>query len=454
MRDRSHQLYKSVGTYPSTMSSWRTTLSTTTRSTNILAILLLSLFISPKFTPFSAIGPSGLLRFDQLLIPILIIFIVAKQAPRLKISYSLPSIIVCMTALCVFTSLVLSALHSSNLIRISDLFDVIIWVVYSVFLLLVAKEQNWTTTNLQVHTIIFGAYFVCFLGILQMTGVWSEVELFSDVLYGPGKFDSSGRLDGVFKNPNEFAQFLLLPFFFTLIYALKKLGDVINDPSLLNLSICGIPILIFANIYFTYSRTALLASLVGIGVISVRQITSVETKDALMRLFGILTLGAFLLAFLWAGGFLYRYQSLLSPLQDSSLQTRLHLWQEVLPLIRDSPVFGYGPSKASLFEFGIPVIDSGIIGWLYHYGTLGLFVVVLFYLGVLRLSLSLSKKDKLHQDYVAIWSLSSGVFVYTLIVPILAITMPVVRYRRSFTLYLVVTAILISCSVTLNRDTK
>jgi len=207
----------------------------------------------------------------------------------------------------------------------------------------------------------------------------------------------------------------------------------------------------FYALFITYSRTGIVIVLVGVAFICLVFVLNlsqeIRTKIIYFGFIMSIIFSLFVFSvFLFDIG---RYYGLVSLGQDDSLQTRFRIWKTVLPLITESPLIGYGPSRAGLLmreQFG-SVVDSGILRWWYHYGILGVGAVLFFFISIFRDSISLILREKHFTDYPLTWSaivVTGGWIPGALLVWIF---LPVMRYSRSFTLFLILSCVVISRTI-------
>lgn len=411
-----------------------------------------SIFVFPNFTPFSVVGPEGVLRLDQILIILILIILTTYNFSKIEFVYNLTTISLFGVVATIWISYIVGSFLFNHPSGAGEIFDLLIWTLYIPLLSLIPISLNQTSVRKSVFIIVWGSLFVSLIGLTQLFGIWSEVNILSNVLYGPGKFINNNRLDSIFTNPNTYGQFLLLPFFI-LLSILSQTNSLNNGKVTTKPWFVGITsLLVSINLYFTHSRTSFLALIIGISIFMLILIVQNEFVDLSNAIPISLALGAFssiTLLFLRTS---QRYNFLLNPLQSDSLQIRFDLWKNTLPIIRQSILVGHGPSSAAILEAGVPTIDSGILGWVFHYGIIGGFLLMIFYLSIVRLSISIVMNEDTKHSEPTIWALGKGVLIYTLIVPILAITMPVPRYRRVFTLYLGATLLIMAYIINTKKN--
>jgi len=417
----------------------------------LLYLLIASLFFSPYFTPPTIIGTEGILRLDQVLLPTLAIAILVTTFPKIQITGSYIGFFFVLITTTVFLSLIYGVTVLSHGFRVNDLFDIIIWASYTIIFFLAAAGISTKQVERSILIIALGTIYVSVLGLLQIFDLWFVVDVF-DTVYGPGKYEMIGRIDSISFNPNVFAQFLLLP---TLIFISFLARTVIlnfrtgSETDRLNRLPAVIMITTFlaiTNIYYTYSRTILVVLVLGILTIVLLTVCFAPVSSRIKRTFvfmTIMTTIAVLGSFVLLGGS-GRYTELLNIAEDSSLLIRVERWVYSIPVILESPIIGHGPTEEGYLQADIPIIDSGILGWWYHYGAVGVsaFLALLTLIAKYGLN-TLSEQEVFYSDNYT-WPFALGITAYISVIPIMWITTPVPRYRRAFTLFLVCIVLLVS----------
>lgn len=410
----------------------------------IFYLMILSIFVSPSFTPISTIGSEGILRLDQVLLPILLLIIVFTSDVKLNIFVTKLSLIFGLIALLILASLIYGTYILSHNLTVGNTYDVILWGFYFSILLLMATNLSTSDIKKSILFIFIGTLCVSLLGLLQVFNIWESIDVLQSI-YGPGKYMRSGRVESISFNPNVYASLLLLPSFILLCELLRnlflkyKFRSRFNIANPYTITVILILFVAFVNIYFTYSRTAIVGLILGVSIFAFIGIQFSELS--LQHSFTLLLsgfIGAFvLLSYLSLPGDLGRYSELINPLNASSIQARIPNWKGTLPVIRESPLIGYGPSSEGYVQAGVSVIDSGLLGWWYHYGLLG----VLAFLSLLAVVIQYSTGILIQYDTIRenglVWSLSMGMVLYSLVVPVMWLINPMPRYRRTFMLYLV-----------------
>jgi O-antigen ligase len=422
----------------------------------LLYSLAVAILLGPYFTPFSVFGPEGILRADQVLIPILVTTLVVLHSDRFVIPNNpvvfAIGLIVGFMSLAIFTNAVLYA----GTTGIGDLFDVIIWISYLALVVTVPGNISIEQAKQTILVIIGLSTGIALLGILQWYNVSVTTEIIAP-LYTT-RLDTIGRAPtATLQNPNSLGKLMLLPFFFSLarVYQIYATNSLVGGAQ--KLSFWSILTTIFAaTVIVSKSRSALVGLMFGLAII-VLLITLEQIGDSKKRqniltvvvVFGFI--GLYLVISVFEVG---QITNLQNPLQDNSLRTRFSIWENIIPFILERPLLGYGPSKSAQLEVGIPYIDSGYLSWWYHYGLVGLTAFGAVILGGLRTGISTMTNKILFKKNPVFWSTAvaiTGWFCGAVVVGGFA---GVLQDRRVFTLILLVISLLITAQIKMRESSK
>lgn len=429
----------------------------------MLYFLVLSIFLSPYFTPPLTIGPEGIIRLDQVVLGLLVLYVVYHQFPEIQIEFNILTMSVLGLAVIIFASYLNGILNFGHTNRLGDVFDSLIWCTYFIAVTLLIGTLSIKTIRKMVYVIVFGAFFVSLLGVLQILDLWSSIDIVQ-ILYAPGKFETSGRIDAVETNPNVYANLLMIPALAMLAYLGRGTLSYVRQQSVSSRSlgkigfILGVFLLVFVNIFFTYSRAVLVSTITGSGLVVLILYLKHYGWRKITHLLPLPIGGAILLLMFSqtsVGIPIGRYAELFDLATSNSFQTRIRRWQQVFPLLSDSLLLGRGPLNEGLIpELDVNHIDNGILSWWYQYGLLALLLLIFAWLSVLRYGIQVVRSELSFSHYPLIWSFSLGVLAYTLVLPLVQMFYPVVQYRRPFTLYLISIVILISVHRLANKLSK
>lgn len=176
-----------------------------------------------------------------------------------------------------------------------------------------------------------------------------------------GKFDIRIRGVGIFNDPNDLGQMLVLG----LIIAV---GFIVTSPSILSRFGYMVFVLIYAmGIYHTNSRGTLLALAAAIGYYSIR-----NTKKMFPKVFGITTI---ILLFLLG-------PSRVGIMSPGSSTDRLELWSQAITIFKSNPLFGVGVGMFQDAADGMMTAhqsyllilsEMGLVGYFFWFGIIFLF---------------------------------------------------------------------------------
>lgn len=420
----------------------------------LLYSLAVAILLGPYFTPFSVLGPEGILRADQVLIPILVTTLVVLHSNRFVIPNN-PVVlaiasIVGFIALAIFTNTVLYG----GTTGIGDLFDVIIWISYLALIVTVPGNISIEQAKNTILLIMGVSTGIALLGILQWYNVSVTTEIIAP-LYTT-RLDTVGRAPtATLQNPNSLGKLMLLPFFFSLaqvyqIYATNSMVGNIRKQAFWSV----LTTTFAATVVVSNSRSALVGLIFGLATIALfiilEQIGDSNKRQNILTavvMFGFV--GLYLVIFVFEVG---RIEDLQNPLQDNSLRTRFSIWETILPVILERPLLGYGPSKSAQLEVGVAYIDSGFLSWWYHYGLSGVGAFILLVLGAIKLGLlSVFNKPVFEQSPV-FWSTGIGIVGWFSSSVVVWGFAAVLQDRRVFTLVLFVLSLLMTESINRRSD--
>jgi O-antigen ligase len=191
-----------------------------------------------------------------------------------------------------------------------------------------------------------------------------------------------GRITGTTPNPNEFGALMVLASSVALSGALFLRRRISRVLSWLCLTVFVLALM------YTLSRSALIALAIAIVFV----LFLYATKGMKAQEFRRLLLAILLLAIiglvdlqLVPEKFVYRTAQLSDVTQATSWQARVLNWKENLAIWKESPLFGWGPGKATMTT----IADNEWVLLLRRYGVVGLVIFiwwfVSFYFGLTRI---------------------------------------------------------------------
>lgn len=400
--------------------------------------MAVAILLGPYFTPFSVFGPEGILRADQVLIPILVIVLIIFRSDRFVIPnnpvvFAIASI-VGFISLSIFTN---EFLHEGAT-GIGDLFDLIIWISYLALVVTVPGNISTELAKRTILLIIGLSIGIALLGILQWYNVSVTTEMIAS-LYTT-RLDTVGRSPtATLQNPNSLGKLLLLPFFFSLAQLYQTYSTRSLIEKIQKLAFWSVLATIFATVVVvSNSRSALVGLIFGLIItISIITLAGIGDRRKRLKILSMISILAFVglylvIAVLEVG----RIAALQNPLQDNSLRTRFIIWEMILPVILERPLHGYGPSKAAQLEVGVAHIDSGFLSWWYHYGLLGVASFILFIFGCVKTSLYNVLDKAVFEQRPVFWSMGIGIIGWFSAAVLVWGFAAVPQDRRVFTLIL------------------
>jgi energy-converting hydrogenase Eha subunit C len=150
-------------------------------------LVVLAVIWSPYFTPSGEIDPAGLLRADQVLIPLLIIGILLSTAPNVRILYSFVSLLLASITVIIFISYLIGVFVRGYPAQFGDIFDVLIWATYTAIIAITCPFiLNDTSRKIILFLIVasIGASLLALLQYFDIAGVNSLISpVFTDGIH-------------------------------------------------------------------------------------------------------------------------------------------------------------------------------------------------------------------------------------------------------------------------------
>jgi len=373
----------------------------------LVYLIILAVLVSPQFSPFGAIGPDGILRGDQILIPFLIVLLVVVNRDRLRIPLSRISIGLFAITAAITTSLIINTIFLDLNPSAGELFDVLIWTTYTLMFMVVGGNLSGEIAERGFGLVLVLTIVIAIFAVLQAAGNHFAIETLGSVYT-----DRLSRLVNVAptattSNPNTLAKLVLIPLFAFAALAYRSITGNNGHSSLFRTILFGALAVAFgAIIVMSDSRSGLIAAMVGLGIVSLGFVygrVGDDRRRTIILLAGTvlgITL-VFLAIFVFEVGRIGNLQHLF---QDSSLQRRFEKWNRIVPIILEQPIIGHGPAPLYQARVSFTHIDSGVLSWWYHYGLLGVVSYLYLVLGIVRLGLQGLMNVDLFQDRPILWS--------------------------------------------------
>lgn len=185
-----------------------------------------------------------------------------------------------------------------------------------------------------------------------------------------------GRITGTTPNPNEFGALMVLASSFALVGTLW-----LKNRSARIFAFLSLGVFVFAVI-LTLSRSALISLVIAmLFILLIKYPANVGVMNSLRRL---LPAAAGLLVLVWLvvqlapPVFFFRTEQLLDLEVDISWQARIEIWEDNFVLWRESPVFGWGPGKATMTT----IVDNEWLLLLRRYGIVGMSIFIFWFVSI------------------------------------------------------------------------
>lgn len=375
-------------------------------STVLLYLTTLAVLLSPQFSPTGNIGPSGLLRADQLIIPTLIILLAVIDPKRIRLLMTRLSLGLLAISVVITTSLILNIFLFGLDPAAGDLFDILIWSTYAIMFMIVGGSISPSIAEQCFKFVLIITTLIATFALLQAVEIQFAVKTISEfyTTRSPRKVGISPT--GTTANPNTLGKLSLVPLFafFALFY--RSLVRKEQAAPLRKVLWGGSSLLFGSIIIISDSRSALGAAVIGFGIIGSALVLgrvgdskrrSLVISGTAIAVFSALILAIFVLD-------IGRIGDLQHPLQDESLQRRFTKWNAILPFLLERPIIGHGPSNRFVREVSFRYIDSGTLSWFYHYGIIGVLSYLYLVLGAVRLGIRGLTNTDLFRNSPIMWS--------------------------------------------------
>jgi len=364
----------------------------------LFSVFILAVFLIPleRIGGFDFFGLN--IRFSQILTIFIFIsyLFYSLYEKKLKIKISTPLSLYILFLLSCLISLVFAYEKLRGVMIFLFLFFMII-VPYITILLVDSKKR---LKNV-IYSLLLSA------GIFSMFGIF---QFFGDMLGIPNSITGLSsryvkevlgfpRIQSTFIEPLYFANYLLIPFFITLFFIIKK-----TDPRRRFLFLAYL-IFILGVILLTVSKGAILGLSFGILFLILFQIKSVFSKQNLPYLFGILI---FLTVIFWGAysslkstqDFEKYYTKAYDIITGASIRERAEAYSVALEAYQKSPIIGIGVGNFGPYfsgypntapDFGWPIANNQYLEILSEVGIIGLFLFLIFIISIFYYSIKAYK---------------------------------------------------------------
>jgi len=421
------------------------------RIISILTFLLVfALLWLPYFNPSGYIGPEGILRLDQVILPVFALALAVYRPKFFRIPVNLVVVGLVLVVSIISLSIVTNLFLHDNPGRVGDFFDVVVWTSYVGLIIAIGGNLPSEISSRALRWILVLSTGVAIFGVLQSFDFEFAVEGLAPIYTWRDLRLVRLAPTATTSNPNDLAKMLALPLFFSLglLYRRISIGKVREN--LRNTVITGTIVALFSYVIIqSNSRSGLGAVVIGSFVLFFLLFAGKMGTKRQRRIFLIsasVTIGLTLLVIIFVLE-LSTFRYLQAPLQDPSLQMRFDRWVKIIPIIRDQPLLGHGPSKHFLQAVPYNDIDSGLLAWLYHYGILGLVAYLLVVLGALKIGIQTILNRDLFEQQPDAWAAAVAIVAWFSGFTVSWTFIAIPQARRVFVLSLLVLAFLISINM-------
>ncbi|MHB8983811.1 MAG: glycosyltransferase [Carboxydocellales bacterium] len=376
----------------------------------MLPVLILGMgILLPSFKLVSGLPH---LRPEELLVLLFLCYLpFRKQKLSLEKDSNFGRIMVALITATV-VSIIFAALFLNYRFSFRDVFELVKPLKYYLIVLFVA---NINFTGRSFNKLLKYLWIFCGLFILAGLLEYLNPGGFKDFLlpYAPEKVAharlASQRIMGLFGNPNYTGIFLMLVInlaFSFLLFQKNKLKAIVLYLIIINLA--GIMLLL------SMSRTALLATLISLGYLLVRALLLNRiAKRQVIGVLGVVLIVVAVFSGFYGQKFLWRFEEGVNLGTSTSFQAKLVLWKESIKLIKQSPVFGWGPAKEEMTT----LVDNEYLLIMRRYGLVGLLIYLALYLNILirsgRLAARAGSPVKAAYGY-AVQGITAGFLIFNL----------------------------------------
>lgn len=412
-------------------------------------LMILTVIWSPYFTPSGKLDAAGLLRADQILIPVLILWIVVSTLPNAQILTSTITLLLVSIVAVIFLSYIFGILIRSYPASLGDSFDILIWATYAAIIAIIGPAIPYNTARKAILLLIIASVGAAILSLFQYLELFAINSVISPVFTeGIHLTRVARRSTGPTGNPNVLAQLLSMPLLVAFALLVRSIGESFRNPetSFQNLALILIICILSAGVYVTFSRSGAVSTVVGMGYIAtVYTFSNIGSKRARHRFitFGVLATITIIIIITLGAVDLGRFANLTNITADSSFRARLRRWDEAIIIIKKALIIGHGPSEIGLRNYQYTYIDSGFLSWWYHYGLIG----VALFIGLLTTTLAnltrIMLLTEVYSKKPVVWGAAAATAGWCLGALFVWPVMTVGQTRRTFTLFLILLGLII-----------
>jgi O-antigen ligase len=348
-------------------------------------ILLLALVIRSSLEYFSGFRVAGSLNLASLIAVTILALTLVRLYSEKKINLTLNFRIIPYILLIIWGLFsIFSPFKSSWTLAIASVETARMLSNLSIFWLVLAFVKERKDFTLLLKAMVLSSLIPLAAGFISLTQGYGTTMIWGI----PGMV----RIKGIFAHPNNYAHYLLIIGLCAyILYRFVKLGrrQIGTKPLGLLLSI------ILGSLALTFSRSALIALIVAVLLLSV------NSKKTLLKAVFLIAILALIFTALFPSFVEYTFTQTLrsSNPSESTLASRFWIWEQGIVWAQRSPIFGYGPGSFNKLV-GIDA-HNDYLRVLVEYGLPGLLLLVSVSIIQLRDGLRLLKKCKnLLQKYL------------------------------------------------------
>ncbi|WP_164219915.1 O-antigen ligase family protein [Virgibacillus sp. YIM 98842] len=393
--------------------------------------VLISLIITPNIGMIPGI-PN--IRVEEILIVIFMLYLVVNLCVKKKIIIGINYFQVFLIAFLIIISLsmLIGSLNNYNtsLADFNQFIRILKYLtIYTMAITLIKlSKDSQAEKNRIINTILNTSIILFIIVIQQYFNLFNLNEQYIHLI-APTQDetllagDANARVVGMYGNPNELG-FL---FVITVILSIYMLYNSKTH----RLKYTLILIMQISGLFFTLSRSAFLAMVIGVLILIIGMAlrnTSINVnfiKRILPISLILIIIATITLNFTnFSNEIWWRFAELNNLEASTSWQARLSNWDENIDIIEDNPIFGVGPLRRADFEFAA---DNEWLLLLRSYGLIGtLYLIFIFFVPILKAKSNYKKLTIAVLTAVMVFMIPAAVFhslkLFPLVLIIFALT--------------------------------
>ena len=273
----------------------------------------------------------------------------------------------------VYLSITFAVIFKGQIFSLRDLMEFV-----KIFQYFIVFYIAFNLSNVNINKVIIASVLMLWMsaifGFFQRYNVLG-VNLWLTPLYTSDHHlrDVTARIIGTTADPNEFGLLLIIAIMLT--FSLAILSSGVKEKVFYFISF----IVFSTALLFTLSRTSMICVILGITYILIAKYPRIvglkKTIINIVPIMIVITISALILFSFAPDTLLQRISYIGDRHYDMSWAVRLHIWEENFNIFLRSPVFGWGPGKASMSQ----VLDSEWLLLLRRYGIVGVTIFVAWF---------------------------------------------------------------------------